>query len=293
MVTPHGIHVDDDGNVWVTDFVANAEGTKGHQVHKFSPDGELLMSLGTAGQPGSGPDHFNPAQRRGHRAGRQHLRRGRPQRPGPDHPPGDRGGTRGGRRQPHREVRPRRHVHHGVGGGSAPCTASSGRPTGIEIDDEGRVLVADRGNHRIEIFSTRKVTTSTRSTRTGAPAASSSPPTRCCNSIDSESSMLSHPNWVGGVRISPLHEDRVVGFIPPFEADTRPYQGAAGRGRRGGRGRQRVRGRGAELAALRGRRVHESTRSIDSTKRSPGLVGRGLNTSTSSSTSPASSQDVR
>ena len=55
FVTPHGIHADDDGNVWVTDFAGNAEGTRGHQVHKFSPDGELLMSLGIAGQPGDGP----------------------------------------------------------------------------------------------------------------------------------------------------------------------------------------------------------------------------------------------
>ncbi|HBX38057.1 MAG TPA: hypothetical protein DEG76_12510, partial [Pseudohongiella sp.] len=29
MVTPHGIHVDDEGNVWVTDFATNDEGTKG------------------------------------------------------------------------------------------------------------------------------------------------------------------------------------------------------------------------------------------------------------------------
>ena len=55
------------GNVWVTDFAGNAEGTKGHQVHKFSPDGELLMSLGTAGQPGNGPEPVQPAQRRDHR----------------------------------------------------------------------------------------------------------------------------------------------------------------------------------------------------------------------------------
>ena len=51
--------MDADGNVWVTDFVGNQEGTKGHQVHKFSPTGELLMSLGTAGQPGTGPNQFN------------------------------------------------------------------------------------------------------------------------------------------------------------------------------------------------------------------------------------------
>ena len=45
MQTPHGIHAAADGTVWVTDFAANAEGTKGHQVHQFSADGELLMVL--------------------------------------------------------------------------------------------------------------------------------------------------------------------------------------------------------------------------------------------------------
>src|SRR5690606_1951330 len=37
MVTPHGIHVDREGNVWVTDFANNESQTKGQQVHKFSP----------------------------------------------------------------------------------------------------------------------------------------------------------------------------------------------------------------------------------------------------------------
>ena len=37
MVTPHGIHVDDEGNVWVADFAGNIARTKGHQVHKCSP----------------------------------------------------------------------------------------------------------------------------------------------------------------------------------------------------------------------------------------------------------------
>ena len=55
FVTPHGVYADEEGNVWVTDFAANDEGTKGHQVHKFSPSGELLLSLGVAGQPGNEP----------------------------------------------------------------------------------------------------------------------------------------------------------------------------------------------------------------------------------------------
>jgi hypothetical protein len=34
-------------------------GTKGHQVHKFSPKGEQLLSLGIAGKPGNADGQFN------------------------------------------------------------------------------------------------------------------------------------------------------------------------------------------------------------------------------------------
>jgi DNA-binding beta-propeller fold protein YncE len=74
MVFPHGIHVDRDGNVWVTDGQDNrprrARGAPpdvplppapakviGHQVFKFSPDGKVLMALGVAGG-GTGADGF-------------------------------------------------------------------------------------------------------------------------------------------------------------------------------------------------------------------------------------------
>ncbi len=59
MVTPHGIGLDRDGNVWIADFAGNKAGTKGHQVHKFSPTGKLLMSLGQAGKPGNADGQFN------------------------------------------------------------------------------------------------------------------------------------------------------------------------------------------------------------------------------------------
>ena len=62
---PHGLYVDRDGNVWVTDWSsprgtqngAVRDSTKGHQVMKFSPDGKLLMALG---KPGGGrePEFF-------------------------------------------------------------------------------------------------------------------------------------------------------------------------------------------------------------------------------------------
>jgi DNA-binding beta-propeller fold protein YncE len=59
LVSPHGLHVDRDGNVWVTDSNGNEAGTKGHQVIMFSPEGEVLMRLGEAGVPGSGPGQLN------------------------------------------------------------------------------------------------------------------------------------------------------------------------------------------------------------------------------------------
>jgi len=47
---PHGFHVDSDGNVWVSDTVA--EGGKGQTVIKFSRDGRVMMTLGKPGVTG-------------------------------------------------------------------------------------------------------------------------------------------------------------------------------------------------------------------------------------------------
>jgi sugar lactone lactonase YvrE len=66
FILPHGIFVDKDGNVWVTDGLGGM-GTpddvgkhgKGHQIFKFSPDGKVLMAMGKAGVPGNTPDTFN------------------------------------------------------------------------------------------------------------------------------------------------------------------------------------------------------------------------------------------
>ena len=64
---PHGIDVDGEGNVWVADARApNARELErtpdaprnGHQVVKFSPEGEVLMVLGTPGEAGDPPTHF-------------------------------------------------------------------------------------------------------------------------------------------------------------------------------------------------------------------------------------------
>src|SRR5258708_1848831 len=50
--TPHGLRIDRDDNIWITD-IGN------HLVLKFSPAGKLLLSLGTVNKPGSGLEQFD------------------------------------------------------------------------------------------------------------------------------------------------------------------------------------------------------------------------------------------
>jgi sugar lactone lactonase YvrE len=50
FVFPHGVIIDDDDNVWIVD-AGVAEG-KGNQIFKFSPEGEVLMTIGEAGVRG-------------------------------------------------------------------------------------------------------------------------------------------------------------------------------------------------------------------------------------------------
>jgi hypothetical protein len=57
FIFPHGATVDRDGNLWVTD--ARGEGSIGHQVFKFSPEGKVVMTLGKAGVSGSSADLFD------------------------------------------------------------------------------------------------------------------------------------------------------------------------------------------------------------------------------------------
>lgn len=52
FIMPHGLTVDEKGNVWVSDVGL-------HQVFKFSKDGKLLMSKGIAKVAGSDSLHFN------------------------------------------------------------------------------------------------------------------------------------------------------------------------------------------------------------------------------------------
>ena len=106
FIWPHGLHIDREGNVWATDAAADEAvataakaGVKaGHVVRKFSPDGQLLMTLGEPGVAGNDEGHFRSPAGVVDGAQWRHLHRRRPR-----------------LQQPHREIFEGRQVHQGVG----------------------------------------------------------------------------------------------------------------------------------------------------------------------------------
>src|SRR5438105_8607956 len=54
---PHGLGVDQEGNIWATD--ERAKNGKGGVAVKFSPDGKVLMTLGKPGMPGDEPGYLD------------------------------------------------------------------------------------------------------------------------------------------------------------------------------------------------------------------------------------------
>ncbi len=219
FVLPHGLHVDREGNVWVTDSAGNKEGTKGHQVIKFSPKGDVLMRLGRAGVAGSGPDTFNePCDvvtapngdifvSDGHSGQNEKV------------PAGATGRIM-------KFTKDGKFVKEWGRIGTA--TGEFRTPHALAFDNRGRLFVADRGNHRIQIFDQdgKHLDSYEQFSRISGLFIT---PDDMLYAIDSETNPNNHPGWITGVRIGKASEDRVTMFVPPHPVDDRPH-GAAGEG---------------------------------------------------------------
>ena len=140
---PHGIHVDQEGNVWVTDPLPpdgrGAGGTVGQQVTKLSPEGEILLQLGTRMVTGTGPDEFSsPSDVVVGRNGDIFVADGHGE------------GTAERMMKFDREGR---FIMQWGAPGNGPCGAGEFSSLhALDIDSQGRLFIGDRDNNRIQIY---------------------------------------------------------------------------------------------------------------------------------------------
>ena len=219
----HGIHVDRDGNVWVTDANDNrpaaARGrsaeapaaapstpaTVGHQVIKFSPDGKVLLKLGKAGVAGNPPEALTEPNdvvtapngdiyvAEGHAGQNQNAP--------PDTVARISKFSKDGK-----------FIKSWGKLGSGPGEFRT--PHSLAFDSRGRLFVADRGNVRLQIFDQEGKfleQTLAFSRLSGIYIDKND----VLYGADSESSVTSHPgNWKRGIRIGSAKDLKVVSLIP-------------------------------------------------------------------------------
>jgi DNA-binding beta-propeller fold protein YncE len=229
FIAPHGIYVDRDDNVWITDYQDNAplpEGgrgrgpgrgappvgsigprpgaTKGNQVFKFSSDGKLLMTIGKPGGAAEPECCYAPNDVIVAKNGDIFIAEG-----------------------------------HGAGNNIVFKYSKDGKlikswgklgtgpgefdqPHSLAFDSKGRLYVADRNNNRIQVFN-QDGTYISEMRQFSRPSGIFIDKHDNIYSADSESESVSrnHDGWKRGIRVGSLKDGKVVAFIPdPVEKAT-------------------------------------------------------------------------
>ena len=208
FVQPHGLHIDRDGFLWATD--AQGKDGKGQQVFKFTPDGRVVLTLGTAGVAGDGPNTFNGPTDVAIAAN------------------GDIFVTDG-----HVNSRVVKFSKDGkfikTWGKKGSAPGEFNLPHSVAIDSRGRVLVGDRENSRIQIFD-QDGRFLEQWTQFGRPSGVFIAKDDTMYVADSESFGPDQPGWKKGIRIGSAKTGKINFFIEDMESTTIEHSGAEGVG---------------------------------------------------------------
>lgn len=129
FIIPHGLTLDHEDNVWLTDVGRQ-------QVFKFTHDGRLLLTLGERGVAGADKNHFNlPTDVAVLPDGSFYVSDG------------------------YRNTRVVKFTADGrydfEWGGKGAGPGQFNLPHGVAVDAQGRVFVCDRSNSRLQVFDPR------------------------------------------------------------------------------------------------------------------------------------------
>ena len=236
LLAPHGIAVDRDGNVWVTDCActgggrgqgAGASGAagagaaqagdttrKGHQVFKFSPEGKLQLTLGVPGGAREPGYFFQPNDVLVAPSGEIFVAEGHSSRPGSV----------------------ARVLKFSSDGKMLASWGQFGngpddfdQPHALAMDSQGRLFVGDRGNDRIKVFdqSGKLLETWYQFSR---PSGIFIDRNDTIYVADSESGSVARArtDWKRGIRIGSARTGVVTAFIP--DPDPNPPSTSAAEG---------------------------------------------------------------
>ena len=213
FVSPHGIFVDREGNVWVTDCActggsgrggardsSSPRPTKGHQVFKFDHTGKLLLTLGKPGG-GSGAEYFTQ----------------------PNDvlvaPNGDIFVAEGHSSSPGSTARVLKFSKDGklikTFGTFGHGADDLDQPHALAMDSRGRLFVGDRGNNRIKIFDQdgKLLDTWYQFSRPSGIYVDASDNIYVADS-ESGSVAKDRTGWKRGIRIGSARDGSVRAFIP-------------------------------------------------------------------------------
>jgi len=226
IMSPHGIHVDRDGNVWVTDYADNAPraarggtpeaeagrgrggaagASKGHQVFKFTPEGKLLMTLGMEGGSSDTGYFYQPNDVQVAPNGDIFVSQGH--------------GPNTGRILKFDKTG--KLIKQIGKNGSGPGEFNV--PHALAMDSRGRLFVGDRGNNRVQILD-QDGNYLEEWKQFGRPSGIFIDKNDVLYVADSESDDRRNPGGMKrGIRIGSARDGKLIAFIPdPWTAEPRP-----------------------------------------------------------------------